>query len=76
MRQGIKEKDIRDFEKYAKKLDDVIRRINEYNKNVTVYLAMQNLCLLNGSSHSEFGRALQENVVTSIIISKSGGGDW
>ena len=30
MRQGIKEKDIRDFEKYAEKLRDVVDRIREY----------------------------------------------
>ena len=34
MIQGIKEKDIRDFEKYAKKLPDVMVRIVEYKPEV------------------------------------------
>lgn len=35
MRQGIKEKDIRDFEKYAKKLSDVMCRNGFYEKGRT-----------------------------------------
>lgn len=55
MRQGIKEKDIRDFEKYASKLNDVICHIQEYNPNASVYLAMEDLCLMSGSSHDDYG---------------------
>lgn len=46
MRNGIKEKDIRDFEKYAQKLDDVMKRIQEYHPTANYYLNMDNLQLM------------------------------
>ena len=76
MRQGIKEKDIRDFEKYANKLNDVICRIQEYNPNVNVYLAMEDLCLMSGQSHDDYGYKQQENIVTSVMITSANCGDW
>ena len=76
MKQGIKEKDIRDFEKYANKLNDVICRIREYNPNANVYLAMENLCLMSGFAHDDYGRKHQENIVTCVAITSADGGDW
>ena len=76
MRKGIKEKDIRDFEKYAKKLNDVICRIQEYNQDANVYLAMEDLCLMSGRSHDDYGYKQPENIVTSVIITSANGGDW
>lgn len=46
MKKGIKEKDIRDFEKYAKKLDEVINRIQEYCPSANYYLNMDLLQLM------------------------------
>ena len=45
MRDGIKEKDIKDFIKYASKLDEIIRRIQEYNPNGHIYVNEDRLCL-------------------------------
>ena len=47
MRQGIKEKDIRDFEKYANKLADVLKRIREYKTEANAYLAEDTLNLMS-----------------------------
>ena len=38
MRCGIKERDIRDFEKYANKLADVMHRIISYNPDAMAFL--------------------------------------
>lgn len=46
MKKGIKEKDIRDFEKYAQKLDEVMKRIQEYCPSANYYLNMDNLQLM------------------------------
>ena len=73
---NIKEKDIQDFERYANKINEVIKRILKYNTNVNVYLAMEDLCLLNGESHDEYGNKQPENVVTSVAITNASGGDW
>ena len=45
MRDGIKEKDIKDFVKYANKLDEVIKRIQEYNPEGHIYVNEDIFCL-------------------------------
>lgn len=45
MRKGIKEKDIRNFVKYANKLDEVIKRIQEYNPGAYIYVNEDVFCL-------------------------------
>ncbi len=77
MRQGIKEKDIRDFEKYAQKLSDLIVRIREYCPDAQLYLACESLHLMNGPSHGhpELGMEKGESV-TDVLIKYTGGGDW
>lgn len=45
MRQGIREKDIRDFEKYANKLSNVLKRIKDYKPEANAYLAEDTLNL-------------------------------
>ena len=45
LRDGIKEKDIRDFVKYANKLDEVIKRIQKYNPEGHIYVNEDNFCL-------------------------------
>lgn len=76
MRQGIKEKDIRDFEKYAKKLNDVIERIQEYKPEANVYFANDLLNLLSGDSHDYYGNPQPDNVVTNVFMSDFDSGDW
>lgn len=76
MKQGIKEKDIRDFEKYANKLNEVICRIRKYHPEVNVYLAMEDLQLMSAQPFDENGKKHYENVVTSVSIITANGGDW
>ena len=76
MRQGIKEKDIRDFEKYANKLANVLKRIREYKPEANAYLAEDTLNLMSGETHDEYGHKLPENSVTHIYMNGFDGGDW
>lgn len=77
MAKGIKKKDIRDFEKYAKKLSDVIVRIREYCPEAQYYLACEELHLMNGPSHehSELGIKKGESVA-SVLLKHTSCGDW
>ena len=79
MRKGIKEKDIRDFEKYATKIDEVMRRILEYNPKAEIYLNMDDLQLLGDETYSDDGKGdvkyNEENVVASVWIRHSSGGE-
>jgi len=75
MRKGIKKKDIRDFEKYANKLDEVMKRILEYNPNAGFYLNMDILELFGNDSFSDNGTYLEENKVSEVWIRHSSGGE-
>ena len=74
MKKGIKNKDIRDFEKYANKLNEVVERILEYNQNVEVFLNMDNLELHGGEVFAD-DEYSEENKVTSVWIANSSGGE-
>lgn len=78
MQKGIKEKDIKDFEKYAKKLDEVMKRILEYNPNATIYLNMDNLELHGNMPFYNFGSNClytDEYLVADVWIRSSSGGE-
>ena len=57
MTKGIKAKGIRDFEKYAGKLVEVIKRINEYNGDARIFVAPDVISLMAGfpMSHTRMG---------------------
>lgn len=76
MRQGIKAKDIRDFEKYAKKLSDVMKRIREYNPQVNAYLAMDELFLMSCDFREHPVEEQQNFSVASVYMDAFDGGDW
>lgn len=77
MTKGIKEKDIRDFEKYAAKLNDVITRIRQYSPEAQYYLASESLHLMIGPSHGcpELGIERGESVA-DVLMKHTGAGDW
>ena len=75
MRKGIKEKDIRDFEKYANKLDETMKRILEYNPNAEIFLNMDNLELFGNKSFTGNGTYVEENKVSEVWIRHSSGGE-
>lgn len=75
MRQGIKEKDIRDFEKYAQKLDDIMKRIQEYHPTANYYLNMDNLHLMSDVPFNENYRYNEKFEVSSVWIRSSSGGE-
>lgn len=75
MRNGIKEKDIRDFEKYAQKLDDIMKRIQEYHPTANYYLNMDNFQLMSDDPFDYNGRYNAKAEVSSIWIHSSSGGE-
>lgn len=46
MIKGVKDKDIRDFEKYASKLAEIIDRIVEYCPAARIYVTPQEINLM------------------------------
>lgn len=76
MKQGIKEKDIRDFEKYANKLVSVLERIKTYKPEACAYLAEDTLNLMSGEHHDLYENKHQERVVAYINMYGFDGGDW
>lgn len=80
MRQGIKEKDIRDFEKYAQKLSAVMSRICEYKPEANAFLACEGLsaalCLMS-DDHCDYPRSeWGKLIVTEIDMVSFDGGGW
>lgn len=79
MTKGIREKDILDFEKYARKLDEVINRIREYKPEAHVYVTPGEINLMCGESreyHVRNERAILDPVVTSVLVTGFECGDW
>lgn len=79
MVKGIKAKDIRDFEKYARKLNEVVGRIREYKPEANAFLVcgVQTYLCLMSDDHSDYDRdKSQDFVVTEVDMTGFDGGDW
>lgn len=79
MEKGIKAKDIRDFEKYAKKLSDVVGRIREYKPEANAFLAcgVQTYLCLMSDDHCDYDRDEKiDLIVTEVDMVGFDGGDW
>ncbi len=74
----IKAAHIKQFENGVERLNKLLAKIQEYEPNANYYLAADNFNLLKGESHAaDFeGTEQQENVVASVWMPNSGGGDW
>ena len=79
MKNGIKAKDIKDFEKYAQKLDDVMKRIQEYHPTANYYLNMDDLQLMSDEpflDRKDGGIKYNEEAeVSSVWIRSASGGE-
>lgn len=75
MRQGIKEKDIRDFEKYAKKLSDVVERIREYKPEANGFMNEETMCLMS-EDWCESSCDPNDVCVASVYMPSFDGGAW
>lgn len=53
MRQGIKEKDIRDLQKCFEKMDNIVRRIQSYNPNAHIIIIESDTIALTGKQDAE-----------------------
>ena len=79
MRKGIKEKDIRDFEKYAQKLSDILSRIREYKPEANAFLVCgvsTYLCLMSDDHCDYYKDEQQKLIVTEVAMPGFDGGDW
>jgi len=75
----IKENHIKQFEKIAKNLDNLMKEILKYNPEAEMYAEdCWNLNLMKGPTHTndKAGRALQANVVACVTVRRLCGGSW
>ena len=79
MVKGIKAKDIRDFEKYARKLNEVIGRIREYKDNAQIYVTPGQINLMADEFSGVHGRISGKEAdptVTFVSCDFIDCGDW
>lgn len=74
MKQGIKAKDIRDFEKAVERLDEVLERIQQYKPTAYIYVAPSQINLM--SEKNDEVSVNQDLIVTSGTIVNLDCGDW
>lgn len=74
MKQGIKAKDIRDFEKAVERLDEVLERILQYKPTAWIYVTPSQLNLMSDKNDEVFVN--QDLIVTSKTIVNLDCGDW
>lgn len=79
MKHGIKEKDVRDFVKCAKKLSDVMDRILKYNPDANAFLSCESertLCLFGEDFHKMKKEEISENIVAEVDVTAIDGGGF
>lgn len=77
MTKGIKARDIRDFERHAKKLDEIIKRIRSYAPEAHIYVACDTMHLMSKSTlDCESKEKEQSYVVSDVCIEGMDCGDW
>ncbi len=75
MKRGIKAKDIRDFEKYARKLSEVMERIVEYQPDARIFVTPQQINLM--AAFSEDCEETDDGLcVTTVSCNYIESGDW
>ena len=74
MTQGIKAKDIRDFEKAVEKLREVLKRIQQYKPEAYIYVTPSQINLM--SEPNDEVSINQDLIVTSKGILNLDCGDW
>lgn len=78
MTKGIKTKDIRDFEKYAGKLHEVMERIWTYKPEASIYATPGELNLMAGFLDGKCSAQDEQEkmLVTTVCFSRLEAGDW
>lgn len=74
MKQGVKAKDIRDFEKAVERLGEVLDRIRQYKPMAYIYVTPSQLNLM--SEPNDEVSVNQELIITSKGILHLDCGDW
>lgn len=78
MKCGIKNKDIRDFEKTVRHLDAIMDRINQYNPDAEIYANMETFELHGGPSFNDspyFPKHIEDNIAASEIVKAFSAGE-
>ena len=68
MQQGIKEKDIRDFVKYAERLNTIMKRIREYKPDAMLFAQEDNLTLVSSTIRNKYGSVDCDKAIQSVCI--------
>lgn len=76
MRQGIKEKDVREFEKCCEKLNAVMERIRTYQPEACGYFAENSMNLMSGVPQEGSGDSHPERTVKTVYMPNYDGGAW
>ena len=76
MTKGIKAKDLRDFEKCVRRLNEVNKRIMSYQPAARIYATPGTLTLVAGWEEDLCGLSQDELCVTSEDIDGLESGDW
>lgn len=74
MNQEIREKDIKDFEKYAKQLSNVVERIRKYCPEVNGFMECDSLNLMYG--YWDNVTEANDKCVTSVKMPHFDAGTW
>lgn len=77
MSKGIRKRDIEAFEKCAKRMDQIMRRIREYNPDANLFVAGFQMNLMTGEhldvSDWEERQAMN---ICSVSVTGCDAGDW
>lgn len=77
MANRIRKKDVEAFKKCAERMDQIMRRIREYNPKANLFVAGFEMNLMTGSHLDEDDRLKRgEMCVSSVIVTGCDAGDW
>ena len=76
MKQGINNKDIRDFVKCVEKLNEIMNRIRAYKPEAMIYIAEETFNLMSGHPYEDDTIGDQSKIVESVIVDSVDVGDW
>lgn len=77
MANRIRKKDIEAFKKCAERMDQIMRRIQEYNPDANLFVAGFEMNLLTGDHlDAKDWEEREALIVSSVIVTGCDAGDW
>lgn len=74
--QEIKQCHIDEFEATVAKLDNLMKKINKYAPEATIYVDEDSFCLLPCNSHDENGNPNNAHTIAVASVRSFGCGGW